>query len=142
MPKIVWSKRYSVNVKKLDDQHRRIAELVNAINARIKAREDSEGIVEGFTDLIAFTQGHFESEEVLMKRLDYPELKRHKKEHKELVNLLCDVRKQFKRETKSLGDFDYDVARDWLAIHSDWFSVHLVHSDKDFGEFLNKKGID
>ena len=35
MPKIVWSKRYSVNVKKLDNQHRHIAELVNAVNDRM-----------------------------------------------------------------------------------------------------------
>lgn len=142
MPKIVWSKRYSVNVKKLDNQHRHIADLVNGINDRIKAREDSKGIVSGFTELIEFTKDHFDTEEALMKKMDFPEAKKHKKEHKELVNLLRDVRKQFKREAKSLGDFDYDVARDWLAIHTDWFSVHLAHSDKDFGAFLNKKGID
>jgi len=142
MPKIVWSRRYRVNVKKLDNQHRHIAELVNAVNDRIKARADSKEIVTGFTELIDFTKSHFETEEVLMKKLDYPDRKKHRKEHKELVNLLSDVRKQFKREAKSLGDFDYDVAKDWLAIHTDWFSVHLVHSDKDFGAFLNKKGID
>ena len=142
MPKIVWSKRYSVNVKKLDNQHRRISELVNTINERIKAHEDGEGIVVGFTELIEFAKDHFATEEDLMKKLDYPDRKKHKKEHKELVNLLRDVRKQFKREAKSLGDFDYDVAGHWLAIHEDWFSVHLVHSDRDFGAFLNAKGID
>ena len=142
MPKIVWSKRYSVKVKKLDEQHRRIAEQVNEINDRIKAREDSKDIVAGFTELIEFTKDHFETEERLMKKSDYPDLKKHRKEHKELVNLLRDVRKQFKREAESLGDFDYDVAKDWLAIHSDWFSVHIVHSDKDLGAFLNKKGFD
>jgi len=141
MAKIVWSKRYSVNVAKLDNQHRRIAELVNVINERINAREDSKGIVEDFTGLIEFTKGHFETEEALMKKLDYSDTKKHKKEHKELVNLLRDVRKQFRKEAKSLGDFDYDVAKDWLAIHRDWFSVHLAHSDKEFGAFLNKKGI-
>jgi hemerythrin len=77
-----------------------------------------------------------------MKKLDYPGRKKHKKEHAELINLLKDVRRQFKREAKSLGDFNYDLAKDWLAMHSDWFSVHLVHSDRDFGAFLNKKGID
>lgn len=141
MPKIVWSKRYSVNVKDLDDQHRRIAELVNGVNDRIKSREESKGIVTGFTELIDFTKAHFEAEEALMKKTDFPDRKKHRREHKELVNLLRDVRKQFKREAKSLGDFDYDVAKDWLAIHQDWFSVHLAHSDKDFGAFLNKKGI-
>ncbi len=142
MPKIVWSKRYSVNVKKLDNQHRHIAELVNAVNDRIKVREESGVLVDGFTELIELTKGHFDTEEALMKKLEYPDLKKHKKEHEELVNLLRDVRKQFKREAKALGDFDYDVAKDWLAIHSDWFSVHLAHSDRDFGRFLNKKGID
>ena len=142
MPKIVWSKRYRVNVTKLDNQHRRIADLINGINDRIQAREDSEGIVGGFTELIDFTKDHFATEEALMKKLGYPDLKKHRKEHKELVNLLRDVRKQFKREAKSLGDFDYDVAKHWLTIHADWFSVHLVHSDKDFGAFLNKKGIE
>jgi hemerythrin-like metal-binding protein len=142
MPKIVWGKRYRVNVKKLDEQHQRIAELVNEINDRIKEKEGAKGIVTGFTELIDYAEDHFATEEGLMKKLDYPDRKRHKKEHTELVNLLKDVRKQFKREAKSLGDFNYDVAKDWLAMHSDWFSVHLVHSDRDFGAFLNKKGID
>jgi hemerythrin len=142
MPKIVWSKRYSVNVKELDMQHRHIADLVNLVNDRIKAREASKDLVDGFSELIEFTKGHFDAEEALMNKLKYPDLKKHRKEHKELVNLLRDVRKQFKREAKSLGDFDYDVAKDWLAIHSDWFSVHLAHSDRDFGAFLNDKGMD
>lgn len=142
MPNIVWNKRYSVNVKKLDNQHRHIAEQVNAVNDRINAREESGVLVDGFSELIELTKGHFHAEESLMKKLDYPDLKKHKKEHKELVNLLRDVRKQFRREAESLGDFDYDVAIDWLAIHSDWFSVHLAHSDREFGRFLNKKGIE
>jgi hemerythrin len=141
MPKLVWNKRYSVNVKKLDKQHRHIAELVNGINDRIKARDESKEIVEGFTELIELTKGHFETEEALMKKMGFSDYKRHRKEHKELVNLLRDVRKQFRREAETLGDFDYDVAKDWLAIHADWFSVHLAHSDRSFGTFLNEKGI-
>jgi len=142
MPKIIWNKRYNVNVKKLDGQHRRIAELVNSMNDRIKAKDDSKGIVEGFTDLIEFTEGHFKAEEALMKELGYPDYKRHKKEHKDLTNLLSDIKKQFRRQPKAFVDFDYDVAKAWLVIHNDRFSVHLIHSDKGFGAFLNKKGID
>jgi hemerythrin len=141
MPKIVWGKRYSINVKELDEQHRRIAELVNSMNDRIKAHDDSEGLLEGFAELIKFTKGHFAAEEALMKELGYPDFKKHKKEHKELINLLLDIKKRFRRETKSFADFDYDVAKDWLVIHGDWFSVHIIHSDKSFGTFLNKKGI-
>jgi len=141
MPKIVWSKRYSVKVDDLDAQHQRMAELVNTMNDRIEAQENRDSIIDGFKDLIQFTGGHFAAEEALMKKHGYPDYKKHKKEHKELVNLLREIKKQFEREAKPFSDFDYDVAKDWLVIHSDWFTVHLTHSDRDLGSFLNKKGI-
>jgi len=141
MPKIVWSKRYSVKVDDLDAQHQRMAELVNTMNDSIEAQENRDRIIDGFKDLIEFTGGHFAAEEALMKKHGYPDYKKHKKEHKELVNLLREIKKQFERESKPFSDFDYDVAKNWLVIHSDWFTVHLTHSDKDLGSFLNKKGI-
>jgi hemerythrin len=141
MPKIVWSNRYSVKVDDLDEQHRTMAELVNAMNDRIGAQEERDKILEGFADLLEYTGGHFAAEEALMKKHGYPDYKKHKKEHKELVNLLREIKKQFERESKTFSDFDYDLAKDWLVIHSDWFTVHVTHSDKDLGSFLNKKGI-
>jgi len=141
MSRIVWGKRYSVKVANLDDQHRRMAELVNEMNDAINENGEREKILEGFKTLIEYTGGHFAAEEALMKKHDYPDLKKHKKEHKDLINLLREIKKQFERESKSFSDFDYDLAKDWLVIHSDWLTVHLTHSDKDLGSFLNAKGI-
>ncbi len=141
MPNIVWSERYSVKVKKLDKQHMHMAELVNAINNSINLQEDRNKVIEGFKELIKYTGTHFSTEEALMKKHDYPSYKKHKKEHKNLINLLRDIERQFKRESKSFSDFDYNLAKDWLVIHTDWFTVHLSHSDKDLGAFLHKKGV-
>ncbi len=76
-----------------------------------------------------------------MKEHGYPRYKKHKKEHKHLINLLRDIERQFRRESRSFSDFDYELAKDWLVIHTDWFAVHLSHSDKELGSFLHKKGI-
>jgi hemerythrin len=141
MPNIVWSERYSVKVKKLDKQHMRMAELVNTLNDSINSQENRNSVIEGFTELIKYTGDHFSAEEALMKEHGYPSYKKHKKEHKNLINLLRDIRRQFKKESKSFSDFDYDLAKDWLVIHADWFAVHLSHSDKELGSFLHKKGI-
>lgn len=141
MAKIVWTKRYSVKVKKLDKQHMRIAELVNTLNDNIDSQEDRNRILEGFTELIKYTSDHFSTEEALMKEHGYPRYKKHKKEHKHLINLLRDIEQRFSRESKSFSDFDYGLAKDWLVIHKDWFSVHLSHSDKELASFLQKKGI-
>ncbi len=142
MTNIVWSKRYSVKVERLDDQHRQMADLVNRMNDRINAQEDRDRIIEGFTDLIKFTGFHFATEEALMKEHGFPDYKKHKKEHKDLINLLGEIKRQFLRESESFSDFDYDLAKDWLVIHKDWFAVHLTHSDKELGRFLKKKGVD
>ena len=141
MPKIVWSKRYKINVDKLDDQHRHMAELVNVMNDKIEALDDRDAIVKGFKHLIKYTKGHFVTEETLMKKHGFPDRKKHRKEHKELVNLLLDIERQFRGKSKSFSNFDYDLAKDWLVIYTDWFAVHLVHSDKALGSFLIKKGI-
>lgn len=141
MRNIVWSERYSVKVKKLDKQHIRMAELVNTINDNINSQEDRDRVIESFTELIKYTRDHFSAEETLMKKHGYPSYEKHKKEHENLTNLLRDIERKFQRESKSFSNFDYDLAKDWLVIHTDWFTVHLSHSDKDLGSFLHKKGI-
>ena len=141
MPNIVWNERYSVKVKKLDKQHMRMAELVNTTNDRINSKADRDSVIEGFKELIKYTGDHFSAEEALMKKHGYPGYKKHKKEHKDLINLLRDIDRQFKRESESFSNFDYDLAKDWLVIHTDWFAVHLSQSDTDLGSFLHKKGV-
>lgn len=118
-----------------------MAELINTINSSINSKKDRDDVIESFKELIKYTGNHFSAEEALMKKHGYPNSKKHKKEHKNLINLLNDIERQFKRESKSFSDFDYDLAKDWLVIHTDWFAVHLSHSDKDLGHFLHEKGI-
>ncbi len=141
MSPIVWNKRYDVNVRELDEQHKQLAEFVNVMNDAVKAREDRATILKGIADLIEHARLHFSTEESLMQQYGYPDYDKHKQEHKDLLNLLSDIKGKFVKRSHSFADFDYDLADNWLVIHTDWFSVHITHSDRDLGVFLNERNI-
>jgi len=81
----VWDPKYSVGVAEIDNQHRRLVELIDEMHIAMKeghAREEAPKILGG---LIDYTQKHFATEERLMDRYRYPAAAVHKDKHGRIV---------------------------------------------------------
>ena len=66
MDQIEWTKRYQTNVQELDDQHKRMAELVTGVTDAVLRHEDREEILAALSGLMDYTRTHFAGEEELM----------------------------------------------------------------------------
>jgi len=134
MSLINWSDSFSVNVKAMDDQHRKLVQLINELNDAMKlgkSKDIMENILKGLVD---YTLTHFSSEEDLMKTNNYPGFSNQKKEHEALVKQVADYQNKYHSGQMVLGVEVMNFLKDWLI-------NHISGSDKKYGPFLNQRGI-
>lgn len=100
----------------------------------MEARVDKKELEVLLIKLVKFTRMHFSTEEQLMKKYDYPERKKHQKEHKILLRHLDNLVTVVSNGKYPTFYSDYDVS-------SDWAMIHILEYDKHLGAFLNSRNI-
>ena len=92
MPFIVWTSEMSVDVKMLDNDHKRLAILINDLHAGLMAGRDSKDLDHIFDELIAYARVHFAQEERILAEAGYSGAEAHKLEHEQKIKLLLSSR--------------------------------------------------
>ena len=134
MPIPIWSDEYSINVAEIDEQHKRLLELVGELHVAVEARIDKDELRKMLANLAKFTCHHFDTEERLMKEHKFERMKKHHKEHKVLKKHLEQLVNAVSKGKYPTFYSDYDVS-------NDWFLNHVLKFDKKLGEYLNAKGV-
>jgi len=119
----------AVGVPVIDQQHSRMADLLNRVADAMKRGQDAERVSALLDDFIAFTRHHFETENRLMERSSYPGLLAHAQEHRRLLDELASIRAHA------------DGAGLMLTIQSlrEWLTTHISHGDRELGEALRAR---
>lgn len=129
-----WSPLFSVKIKKFDDQHMKLVDMVNQLHDAMKAGQGNAVLGTVLQSLIAYTATHFKDEEQMMQAHGYPDLARHKAEHEKLVKQVLDLQQKFQSGASVLTMTVMSFLKDWLM-------THIQGEDKKYGVFLNGKGI-
>lgn len=134
MAYIEWDEAYSVSVKKMDDQHKKLFTLIdefyNAI-AQKRTKEATENLLHGLLD---YTRYHFGDEEKLMLQNNYAGYKEQKAQHDYFISTVRDYQKRI-HEGKML------LSVEITSFLKDWLVKHIQAKDRQYGPFLNTKGI-
>ncbi|MFO0616605.1 MAG: bacteriohemerythrin [Polyangiaceae bacterium] len=134
LPRLEWNESLSVGVTPIDEQHRRLFELLDAFQRA--NTEDHEAalrrdIVE---DLIDYTKIHFAFEETLLARHGYPDLDPHRGAHARLAEQVEAYADAAHKGAGPLGTELYFFLRTWL-------NGHIRGTDRRYGPFLNQRGV-
>ncbi|MFO7734874.1 MAG: bacteriohemerythrin [bacterium] len=135
MSLIKWNDNFSVNVEKIDNQHRKLISMINELNDKMRQGKGKEVLEKIISDLINYTAIHFQTEEKLFEKFRYPETAVHKKEHTDFVRKVSDFQKNFK--AGKLG-----LSIDIMSFLSSWLKNHIKGTDKKYSEFFKEKGIE
>ncbi len=130
MKPIKWNEKFELGFKKIDDQHKN---LVGILNEVIEARNENKQaeIISGTLDkLVKYTQYHFSAEEKFMEEHNYPRIAEHKLLHKELVQEVEKINRDFDADNVEKVDEVFD-----LLIH--WVLNHILEKDMDYKKFIN-----
>ncbi len=134
MPIITWTEGYSVSVEEMDEQHKKLIELINGFYDALQTDTGQEVISSLFNGVLDYTKTHFAREEELMKDHGFPEYEAHKVEHNELVEEVLDIHQKY-------TDGDTDTVGKLALLLSNWLMDHIVMKDKIYGAHLNSKGV-
>ena len=89
--KVHWENAYSVGIKPIDIQHKKLFDLVNklyVLEESTTGKEEIREILYAFRD---YTIVHFKDEEAYMLAIGYPEFKEHKEIHELIVERLSQI---------------------------------------------------
>jgi len=112
-----WKDSYAVGVPIIDRQHKQLFALIDELRCEMDNGDARHLIPKVFSRLSDYTLYHFSSEELLMKRYEFPEFETHKVKHEyfrqELANLV--IRHDNGDSTVSVDA--YIALRDWIFLH-------------------------
>lgn len=129
----LWRKEYSVNVKAMDDHHRKLFEMGANLQAAIEARKGPAATEEALNFLIDYTRYHFAEEVALLKKHGYPDLDAHRQRHRRLIEQIVDLE-------KNLELSGYQTTIDLANFFQEWIVNHILTEDRKYGTFLNQRG--
>lgn len=123
---VTWTKDLKIGIDFIDADHKVLVELLNQVDACIAAREESATLGSALNALLEYARHHFRREELLLELCAFPEIDRHRVEHKRLASELAEFNRRF---AESPDAVETDYARAFL--HR-WFVDHLRHHDAAF----------
>lgn len=129
-----WSPKYSVNIKQIDDQHKKLIELINDLDGAMSQGKGKAVLDKILTGLIQYTKTHFATEEGFMKVHGYPAYEEHKAKHEKMTQKVLDIQKQYQEGRITIT---YEV----MKFLQDWLDKHILGTDRMYGSFLNGKGV-
>ncbi len=129
-----WLDKYSVGVQKIDEQHKKLVELLNELASAMAEGKGKTVLESVLKKLIDYTIFHFNDEEKYFDKIDYPEAAEHRVEHVKLIEKV----NQFKA--------DFDEGKIGLTIElmrflKNWLINHIAGTDKELGILLNDAEI-
>jgi len=130
-----WNESLSVRIDSIDDQHKKLIDLINDFYDNIQRRSNSENISELIRGMKSYTQLHFATEERYMQRLDYPNYAIHKSEHDNFMDKVTALEEKF-NSGKIIISFEI------TGFLKDWVRNHIQVVDKQYSDFLIKNGIE
>lgn len=134
MALIEWDDKFSVKINKFDDQHKKLVAMVNQMHDAMKVGKGREVLGDILQSLAQYTMSHFADEEQKMKHYGFPGYEEHKKQHNMLVLQVRETLEEHRQGKPILTQSIMEFLKKWLT-------DHIQDCDKNYGPFLNGKGV-
>ena len=132
MKELVWDNTLSVQVKEIDEDHRRLVDLFNILNRSVDKGESTDYIEAVLEELISCTVWHFRHEERLMLKYGYAGLAEHRTEHQDLIESARELQQKFLKDGKKVSSEDIEFLEHWLT-------GHILGADMQLGSYLGER---
>jgi len=134
MAYFVWQESYSVNIQKIDEQHKKLVSMIDQLYEAMATGKSDYVLEKLLADLIEYTTTHFADEEELLQKHEYSEYSVHEEKHNDFIQQICDFEKQYREGSITLS-------LKMSLFLQDWLTNHILKMDKKYAPFLIGKGI-
>ncbi|MGY8873081.1 MAG: bacteriohemerythrin [Pseudomonadales bacterium] len=122
-----WGDNYKTGLLEVDQQHRRLVDLINQLGDFLSQNElDLDEIEHIFSELVSYTKHHFTDEQNMMARvgIDNRHLDRHIQSHHDFINELTSLHLRVSPD-------DSESAENLLNFLVNWLASHILDTDQN-----------
>lgn len=134
MTYLIWSKDYSVNVKEIDEQHKKLFGIINTLYQAMldeKGREIQKTVID---EMINYANTHFKTEEKYMLQFNFAWYHEHKTEHERYTKKALEL----KERSEKVG---FVITLEIMNFLKDWWQGHILKIDKNYSTIFNENGL-
>ena len=131
---IEWTKKYSVGVSVMDEEHKGLIDTINKVIAARQRNYSQEEVEEILSELVKYAKEHFKNEEAYMSKFEYPDYLLHYNEHLNFSLHMIIYNNQVINGEYKIMDEVYNYLQEWL-VH------HIQKTDKKYTKCFNKNGL-
>jgi hemerythrin len=130
---IQWRESYSVGVPALDNQHRRLLEIINELAHVVTTGGQSDIFFAALDALVRYAETHFSDEERILRETGYPALADQQQEHDRFVSHLVQTSEKLHLKKAKLPEETVDFLKTW-------YIEHILGKDQEYKPFLVARG--
>ncbi len=134
MEKLIWDETFSVGVEILDEQHKKLIKMLNAMIEAPGTDVGSELVSEVLTQMQQYATKHFSQEEEYMIKYGYMYYDQHKAEHKQYMKKMAMLCIETMRQRKA-------VPTEMLEFLKSWWVNHILKNDMQYKALFNSMGL-
>lgn len=125
-----WNEVLATGIREIDEQHKRIVEIVRQLREAIErgAFGESEAAEVALLQVVDYTVYHFEFEEKLMEKAGYQPLPLHRRVHQLFIRRIAQFQQRY-----AAGE---DVLRELHNMLARWLVRHIQHDDRDYAPIV------
>lgn len=131
-----WSESISVKIPTIDEQHKKLFKIAKDIHELVQNYNGQDSfyvIVRTIKELKNYTEYHFEEEEKMMKKYDYPDIGQHITQHKEFIEYLNQI------DLKEVDDNPEESIHNLLKFIAGWIFKHINNTDFKYTDYILMK---
>lgn len=132
MALVSWNSSFEIGIEHIDNQHKRIVELLNKLQETLNQGVVGRELGEVLAGLVDYTRTHFADEEEFMRKIEFPEYDHHKKLHDRLTEQVVAILVKLKKG----GNVN---VRELMSFLKRWLIEHIVREDKKIALSKNVK---
>lgn len=125
----VLSEVYFLDIEMIDKQHSKFFVLFDKLTEVHQSGKtpDNKQILEMIDELEKYTHIHFQTEEALMRKANYPDIEHHMVQHKIFVDKVKEFRLAFNYKNVLL-------VQQMISFMRKWFLMHITETDNKYVE--------
>ena len=124
---VEWKPFYSVGDAKIDDEHKRLLDIVNDLYVAIQMGHAEAQVQEVLDRLAEYTTTQFDHEERVMRGCGYPNFDAHKAMHDEMRRPMAELR----------ANPNAVAEGDLLQFVKTWSARHIQNQDRTYAPYLD-----
>ncbi|MGP3779671.1 bacteriohemerythrin [Halanaerobium saccharolyticum] len=133
---MIWREEYKIGVELVDEQHqelfKRLGDFIQTVRSDQENSEKKKEVERTLNFMGEYVVTHFDAEEALQKRFNYPDFEEHHQIHEDFKAEVAEFQEKY-----SADEYDDDFLLEFSGRLLTWLINHVASTDQDIGEHIN-----